>query len=82
MESQYRRTTHAVYGLNYHFVWPPKYRKHVVTKEVQKFLESLFPKVAMAYGFEVLEQNVQSDHIHLSRTEYHLISKQAISHKL
>jgi REP element-mobilizing transposase RayT len=40
----YRRTSHAVYELNYHFVWPPKYRKHIGTKEVKKFLEDLFPQ--------------------------------------
>ena len=61
----YRRTSHAVYELNYHFVWPPKYRKHIGTTEVKKFLEDLFPKVATAYRFEVIEQNVQPDYIHL-----------------
>ena len=60
-----RRASHAVYELNYHFVWPPKYRRAVVTKEVKKFLEDLFPKVAEAYGLEVIEQSVQSDHLHL-----------------
>lgn len=61
----YRRTSHAVYELNYHFVWPPKYRRHIVTDDIRKFLEDLFPKVARAYGFEVLEQGVKPDHIHL-----------------
>ena len=61
----YRRTSHAVYELNYHFVWPPKYRKHIATAEVKKFLEDLFPKVATAYGFEIIEKNVQPDHVHL-----------------
>ena len=37
----------------------------MVTKEVKKFLEDLFPKVAEAYGLEVIEQSVQSDHLHL-----------------
>lgn len=60
-----RRTSHAVYELNYHFVWPPKYRRHVATDDVKKFLEDLFPNVAHAYGFEIIEQNVQPDHVHL-----------------
>jgi putative transposase len=60
-----KRASHAVYELNYHFVWPPKYRKHIATKPVKEFLENLFPKVAEAYGFEVVEQNVRSDHVHL-----------------
>lgn len=61
----YRRTSHAVYELNYHFVWPPKYRKHIGTPAVKEFLEDLFPKLATAHGFEVVEENVQSDHVHL-----------------
>lgn len=61
----YRRTSHAVYELSYHLVWPPKYRKGIGTPEVKKFLEDLFPKLAEAHGFEVLEQNVQLDHVHL-----------------
>lgn len=65
MQKGYRRTSHAVYELNYHFVWPPKYRKHVSRPPVKEFLENLFPQVAIAYGFEILEQNVQSDHVHL-----------------
>lgn len=61
----YRRTSHAVYELNYHFVWPPKYRRHIGTPDVKEFLEDLFPKVAHAYGFEVIETSVQPDHVHL-----------------
>lgn len=61
----YKRSSHAVYELNYHFVWPPKYRKHIGTSDVKKFLEDLFPKIAHAYGFEIVEENVQEDHVHL-----------------
>ena len=61
----YRRTDHAVYELNYHIVWPPKYRKHIGTVGVKTFLEALFPRIAREYGFEILDQSVQPDHIHL-----------------
>ena len=64
-KQQYRRTSHAVYELNYHIVWPPKYRKPVGIKKVKAFLEDIFLKIGKRYGFEVLEQNVQKDHIHL-----------------
>ncbi len=61
----YRKSSHAVYELNYHFVWPPKYRKHIGASGVKKFLEDLLPKVAKAYGFEIVEENIQSDHVHI-----------------
>ena len=65
MSQRYRRTSHAVYELNYHFVWPVKYRKHIKSPKIRKFLEDLFPPIATSYGFEVIKQNIQEDHIHL-----------------
>ena len=64
-KERYRRTSHAVYELNYHLVWPPKYRKEIGTADVKEFLEHLFPKIAHSYGFEIVEKNVQPDHVHL-----------------
>ena len=32
---------------------------------MKEFLEDLFPKIATAYDFHILEQNVQHDHVHL-----------------
>ena len=60
-----RRTSHAVYELNYHIVWAPKYRRRVLTGEVRKRVLELFSRIAEEYGFEIIEQEVVEDHVHV-----------------
>lgn len=62
----FKRSAHAAYELQYHFVWAPKYRRQIgKIPGVRKFLEDLYPKVAEAYDFKVIEENIQDDHVHL-----------------
>ena len=63
--SELRRTGHAVYELKYHFVWIPKYRKKVLTEEIKEKLRKIFLQIAEEYDFEIVEQQVMSDHVHL-----------------
>jgi putative transposase len=60
-----RRTKHAVYDLNYHFVWIPKYRKHVLGEEVASYLKEVFTKIAEEYGFNIDTMEVVEDHVHI-----------------
>ncbi|MBI2849858.1 MAG: transposase [Chloroflexi bacterium] len=34
-----RRIKHAVYDLKYHLVWVPKYRAHILDKEVGQYVK-------------------------------------------
>ncbi|HHJ00795.1 MAG TPA: IS200/IS605 family transposase [Candidatus Aerophobetes bacterium] len=63
--SELKRTDHAVYELKYHFVWIPKYRKKVLTEEIKEKLKKIFLQIAEEYDFEIIEQQVMSDHVHL-----------------
>lgn len=60
-----KRTPHAVYELNYHFVWASKYRQNSFTEEIRPKLTELFVEIAEHYDFEIIEQQVMEDHIHL-----------------
>src|SRR3990167_622882 len=56
----------AVYSINYHFVWCPKYRKPILEKqEVKQFLEDQIHTIAAAKDFKVLALEVMFDHLHL-----------------
>ena len=44
-----KRGKHAVYDIEYHFVWVPKYRKHILTKQLKKRVEELFRAIAEQY---------------------------------
>jgi len=61
----YRRTGHAVYLCNYHFVWIPKRRKPVLVGEIKRRLEQLIGEIAEEHGWEVLALEIQPDHVHL-----------------
>ena len=62
---QTRKTRWAVYNLNYHLVWIPKYRKPVLIGEVRDELEKLIKDVAKKHKIEIKSLSIQSDHVHL-----------------
>jgi len=61
----YRRTRHAVYLCNYHFVWVPKRRKPVLVGAVKERFEDLVRRVADEEGWEILALETKPDHAHL-----------------
>ncbi|MBU0491879.1 MAG: IS200/IS605 family transposase [Chloroflexi bacterium] len=63
--TQTRRTRHAVYNLNYHVVWIPKYRRHVLTGPIAVRLREILVAIADQYGLEILAFEGMPDHIHL-----------------
>jgi putative transposase len=61
-----RLSGHGVYRTEYHIVWIPKYRRRILNPGVRGYTSKLFRKVLKSMpGCEILEQNIQLDHIHL-----------------
>lgn len=54
-----------VYSLQYHVVWCVKYRRKVLTLEVEAKLKEILYKIASDNSFEILEFNTEKDHLHL-----------------
>ena len=60
-----RLSGHTVYRTEYHVVWIPKYRRKILNAGVKEYLNKLWPKILKGIpGVEILEQNIQVDHIH------------------
>ncbi len=60
----YART--CVYNLNYHIVWCVKYRRKVLTPEIEKYLVADLHAIGIEKGFPVIEAKVgDGDHIHV-----------------
>ncbi len=59
------RTGHAVYRLNYHFVWIPKYRVKVLKGAIAERTQEIFQEIAEQYEFEIDTQEVMPDHVHV-----------------
>lgn len=61
-----RRSSHAVFELNYHFAWAVKYRKKVFnTVEIRAKTKEIFQEIAAQYDLVIEEINIQSDHVHV-----------------
>ena len=63
---QTRLSGHGAYRTEYHIVWITKYRRRVLNPGVKGYISKLFLKVMKEMpGCEIIEQNIQVDHIHL-----------------
>jgi len=63
--SKYRKLSHVVYKCDYHIVWVPKYRFRVLKGAVKEHLEKDLRMLCEWKKAEVVEVNIQEDHIHL-----------------
>ncbi|XCS11492.1 IS200/IS605 family transposase [Aeribacillus pallidus] len=56
----------CVYNVNYYIVWSVKYRKKVLTQEVELYLKKIFKEIAEEKGFLLQMVEVgEQDHIHV-----------------
>ncbi len=56
----------CVYNVNYHIVWSVKYRRKVLTFEIESYLKKLFKEIAENKDFEVIQAEIgECDHVHL-----------------
>jgi len=61
-----RLSGHSIYCTEYHIVWIPKYRRSILNPGVRGCISKLFPRVSRGMPrCEILERNIQVDHIHL-----------------
>jgi putative transposase len=62
--SEFIRKQHNVNILLYHIVCPTKYRRAVLTKEVDEKLKEICAEIALRYEIEFLEIGCDQDHVH------------------
>jgi putative transposase len=63
---RFKRLSHSIYECTYHTVFCPKYRHRVLKEEIGSYTERLLRRlVEQKEGMEVLELNVQADHVHM-----------------
>ena len=62
--SEFIHKSHNVSVLIYHLVCPAKYRRVVITEEVDKVLKEVCEQIAKRYEIEFLEIGADSDHVH------------------
>ena len=63
--ADYRKGSHTVYDIKYHFVWITKYRYPVLTGAVALRARELLRQGGEANNLRILKGSVGKDHIHM-----------------
>jgi len=63
--SRFRKLSHTIWHCQYHLVWVPKYRYRILAGPLRDAAEKGIHAIIGYCGCEVLELNVQKDHIHV-----------------
>ncbi len=61
----YNKSSHAAYRCEYHFVWVPKYRYHVLIKQIKPRLKEILEELCNWLDITILEGAICSDHVHM-----------------
>jgi putative transposase len=63
--SRFRKLSQTLWHCQYHIVWVPKYRYRILTGKVADLVEHCIRAFSQQLGSEIIELNVQPDHVHL-----------------
>ena len=63
--SRFRKLSHTIWHCQYHIVWVPKYRFRMLTGAVGQEVERCIRSFSEQQQAEIVELNIQSDHVHL-----------------
>lgn len=62
---EYHKKNHMVYSCQYHVIFCPKYRRAVLVGAIESRLKELILEKQEEYGYNVIEQEVMPEHVHL-----------------
>jgi len=63
--SRFQKLSHTIWECKYHIVWCPKYRFRVMQNDVRQYVREVMRELCRRHRVEILEGNVQIDHIHM-----------------
>ena len=63
--SRFKKLSHTIWFCQYHIVWTPKYRYKILTGQLATDVDDCVRAFTERQGGEVVELNVQVDHVHL-----------------
>ncbi len=65
MVREYRRGSHTVHDIKYHFVWITKYRYKVLLGDLAVRVRDIIREVCIACDVKILKGVVSKDHVHV-----------------
>jgi len=61
----YKSNNNIVYSCKYHVVWCPKYRRKILSGDIEKRLKEIILEKTKELKAEILELEIMPDHVHL-----------------
>jgi putative transposase len=55
----------CVFNIGYHIVWSTKYRRKVLTGDIETRCKEMFLKIAAEHNFKISAMEIMPDHVHL-----------------
>ena len=65
MNDKVKRSYHCVYTIHYHFVFPVKYRKALLDKDIEKYFLEICKGIQERYEIEFEQIGLDKDHVHI-----------------
>ena len=63
--SRFRKLSQTLWFCQYHIIWVPEYRFRILAGKVAEEVENCIRAFSEQQGCEVVEMNIQADHVHL-----------------
>lgn len=63
--SRFRKLSQTIWHCQYHILWTPKYRYRILTDQLGLDVDSCIRAFSDQLKCEIIELNVQIDHVHL-----------------
>ena len=63
--SRFRKLSQTIWHCQYHIIWVPKYRYRVLSGKITSEVENCVRAFSEQLGCEIVELNIQIDHVHL-----------------
>ena len=63
--SRFRKLSQTIWHCQYHIIWVPKYRYKVLSGKIAREVENCVRTFSEQLGCEIVELNIQMDHVHL-----------------
>lgn len=65
MNNRWTHSNTTVFNIGYHIIWCPKYRRRVLTEDIEKRLREILIERSKLIGCEIIIQEIMSDHVHI-----------------
>jgi len=62
---EYKHNNTSVVMINYHMVFCPKYRRHLLVGNIKNRLSEIIDSVAKENDWEIIAKEIMPDHVHL-----------------